>query len=825
MPNRKAVRLSLIPAALLLAGLAGAPSAPAGEAGTPASEPPFQVLAATRLGVADASDAVVGARFQADGTLVLAVNGGPGFRRRVKAPALARGTPKVDGCILRVSADGRKALNCESVAAEIHDLALDGNDCLYIAAGRDGLLKLDPQASRVLWRQPLADCQRVDAAGDGHCVALAGGQVSIFDPSGRRLDPASHRETTCDVCLDGASRTVIRCGYRAEPAGVPAGARTVDICFLEGLDYEGRPKWSDYDGPPDRDWARFLDQTKVSDTRAGRCAIGRDGKLYVAFQVQDEHHAGRWRPGRRGAPGQGIRPAKADGLKEPVRMVGGDACHQFFGSEPGPKAFFARYDPATGDCELGQQFCGRRADGQAGAVFVDQGEIHADAEGRVFLAGSAEAGLPLNPGGGAKDTGGDFLLVMAPDFQERLGCLRLAAERGTARAVDTRLTPGSLKTVYGGQGLPAGLLVKNPAPPATGLVKTGRPADDAFFALLEKPIKTPSLPVPVTVDPRIELVSIIFHLAGSPEYNASEVTNYVAAIDRYFQPYANHPAVELARQLRNGRGIAFDAPMSLAIRIRDVPSLAGRVPWDPPPAGLDPRWVGEDILAFTAAARAFVKDADFEKFFAAQQPLYDQAVRNAQTLLARETRWEWFSQFFGSNAKARLNVVLALVNGPGNYGPSFQSGGQEEFYSILGVWRVTEEGQPLFDQTVLPILVHEFCHSYVNPLGQQYAAELEEPGRKWFARVEARMRSQAYGHWLTMINESVVRASVIRYQAAAQSSFATAFYINSEVKNGFLWTEGLVNLLGEYEQQRQRYPNLAAFYPRIIDFFKTWQGP
>jgi hypothetical protein len=59
MPNSKAARLSLIPAALLLAGLAGlarlagAPSTPAGEAGRPASEAPWQVLTATRLGVYD----------------------------------------------------------------------------------------------------------------------------------------------------------------------------------------------------------------------------------------------------------------------------------------------------------------------------------------------------------------------------------------------------------------------------------------------------------------------------------------------------------------------------------------------------------------------------------------------------------------------------------------------------------------------------------------------------------------------------------------------------------------------------------------------------
>jgi hypothetical protein len=50
-------------------------------------------------------------------------------------------------------------------------------------------------------------------------------------------------------------------------------------------------------------------------------------------------------------------------------------------------------------------------------------------------------------------------------------------------------------------------------------------------------------------DPRVELMSILFRLAGNQEYNGCRVPLYDQAIDRYFAPYRDHEAVRLARAL------------------------------------------------------------------------------------------------------------------------------------------------------------------------------------------------------------------------------------------------------------------------------------
>jgi hypothetical protein len=51
----------------------------------------------------------------------------------------------------------------------------------------------------------------------------------------------------------------------------------------------------------------------------------------------------------------------------------------------------------------------------------------------------------------------------------------------------------------------------------------------------------------IVVDPRMELMSIIFRLAGNNEYNQRGVIPYVEDITKHFDPYKNHPAVEMAK--------------------------------------------------------------------------------------------------------------------------------------------------------------------------------------------------------------------------------------------------------------------------------------
>ncbi|MHC4501467.1 MAG: DUF4932 domain-containing protein [Planctomycetota bacterium] len=303
-------------------------------------------------------------------------------------------------------------------------------------------------------------------------------------------------------------------------------------------------------------------------------------------------------------------------------------------------------------------------------------------------------------------------------------------------------------------------------------------------------LNTATVPIEVTVDPRVELISIIFRLAGNPEYNKGRLVSYNKDIERHFRAYASHPVVELASELRRTRGVSYDAPMSLAIHASDANSLNERVPFDGQPAGLDGRWRVDEVRDFLEKARQFAKETE---------------------------------EFFGARPGAGFRLVLGMANGPNNYGTRIELATGEEFYCILGVWKLGMFGfgDPQFDTSMIDTIVHEFCHSYVNPLVYAHSSELEKAGMQMFPKVQKKMRRMAYGNWQTMMHESVVRACVVRYLLATMGPDEARKQVKREINNGFVWMEELSELLGQYEGERDVYATFESFFPNVIKFFNS----
>jgi hypothetical protein len=432
-------RMTMVLAALAVTAAVAAPAV---------AEGGFEFLSCTYVGGAGGEDAVTGAAIQRDGTVVLAANVGAGF---------SAGDFRADGhtgVVLRLSPDGRTVLTAEPVAGTLGDLDLDGEDNICLAAGEAGVIKLDPKASRVLWHRELStNCHRVDAADDGTVVVLAddrpigradgkGARVGVLSARGEpAADWAGHRKTF-DVCIHAPSKTVIEISWRQASAWDGKRRYPVQIASMRGRDLRGQTKWTDYDWSTDRKSDRFLNKptNNMADTRGYRCSIGGDGKLYAAFESAGGNHIFRYDPHE---------------VTKKATIVGGDKYHQFYNTRSEHKTVFGRYDPATGNVELIQQFCGRLTRGRGNAVRVKGGQIVADAAGRVYLTGKAAYGLPLsyNPPGTGDYTGGGFLLVMSPDLKQRLLCTRMLAKKGETHAAGVGSVDGKPHVAIGGSGM------------------------------------------------------------------------------------------------------------------------------------------------------------------------------------------------------------------------------------------------------------------------------------------------------------------------------------------------------------------------------------
>ena len=349
-----------------------------------------------------------------------------------------------------------------------------------------------------------------------------------------------------------------------------------------------------------------------------------------------------------------------------------------------------------------------------------------------------------------------------------------------------------------------------------------------------RPVDAPR--IRVVVDPRIELMTIVFRLAGNVEYSYSGVASYAKDVDAHFERFKNHPAVVRARELHKARHISFGDPIVLALTITDPPALAERVPLDPFP---DPRtrWTPADARAFLADLRVFARDANVSAFFAAHDSLYRTSVARLETMLGEAGLSGWLDRFFRRGADVGYVVAISLLNGSGSFGglrvrPALadrtgpgapESSRREDLYVVLGTGDVDSGGLPAFPRSRAMTVVHEFAHSFVSPVVKAHLPQLMPAAETLYQVVRNEMERQAYGPGETILHETLVRACTVRYAAGQGGGEAGRKQGAFERERGFLAVEKLADLLGEYEQEPAKYPTIDTFAPRIVSFFEDYR--
>ena len=323
----------------------------------------------------------------------------------------------------------------------------------------------------------------------------------------------------------------------------------------------------------------------------------------------------------------------------------------------------------------------------------------------------------------------------------------------------------------------------------------------------------------------ILLMSVLCHLAGFREYNMNIGGKYITELDSFFSNVKNHPAVEMMDSLRQYKGIAFDSPMAFAINLQKEGNLFSLICDTIIP---EKRWIGVDLKMVTRNISDFYTNSNFAKFFDSHKPFYEEICEIFNSNVTSKFNQKWYSQFYGVEPKENFEVIIGFVNGGGNYGPSRQLPGKpRDVYAIMG-YGLDENGDTYYSSSpnsFLVTLVHEFNHSFVNPLAtdKRFSNQMEDAGKDILKLSEQVMRRSAYGKWDNLVNESIVRAAVIRYLIDNNyPEDKVRESVINEMSVGFYWTPELVKSLTEYSSNRDRYPSIDTFYPNLIKFFRTY---
>ena len=441
-----------------------------------------QFSASTFLGTTK-NDEIRGAVFQKNGTIVLAANIGQlADYQQIK---LNTAVDTTQGCVIRLASDGKSILSITRLAEKLTDIALDTLDNIYVgginASTQGGFYKLNASADTVIWQKSFPKwVHRLDTGIAGNSIVLTATNTNfdentlssttcyIFDKNGTQISTfGGASQYTPDVAIDDVSQTAIVLGFKNfNTLGSLTDTQTLPVYVpvIRGKDYSGADKYVAYNWEASSTSPRWLNRSNnnMADVRTSRAAIGKDGKLYVTFEVFGGNHVLRYDP---------------FDIMDTVKIVAGDSYFNFSNTGTETKTFVGRYNPANGNYLLGQQFTARLATApyKGNTIFARNGNVAADETGRVYLTGESASGLPqtvdYQPG---EYTGGAYILVLSPNMATREMCVRLTNGKGRAVAVQNQN-----RWFYGGS-------TNNPVYLTYPIQATQNTNTEAFWGVIDK---------------------------------------------------------------------------------------------------------------------------------------------------------------------------------------------------------------------------------------------------------------------------------------------------------------------------------------------------
>lgn len=337
-----------------------------------------------------------------------------------------------------------------------------------------------------------------------------------------------------------------------------------------------------------------------------------------------------------------------------------------------------------------------------------------------------------------------------------------------------------------------------------------------FLTMAQKQV----IPEEPTVDKRVELLSIVFRLAGNEEYNAEIFRRYTDKIEEHYAPYKDHDLIKFAQKLKHEQGVGFDAVMSMAISLDQ--DFNPKVPFSETIP--DKRWGKENAHKFVELLKKFYKDSNSEDFFLQNSKLYRETASRFNKVYA-ELDLDWYKNFYGKEPNEKFHIISSLGNGGGNYGPSINlPNGKREVYAIMGTWKTDSTGMAQYTiESHFPTLLHEFNHSFVNYLLDQDPEPFRENGEVIYSVVKEKMQQGAYSNWETMLNEALVRAAVIKYMKDHHfSEKEISIEIIEQLNRGFIWIEDLVQELEIYDANRNKYSTLENYMPQLAKAYTQY---
>jgi len=339
-------------------------------------------------------------------------------------------------------------------------------------------------------------------------------------------------------------------------------------------------------------------------------------------------------------------------------------------------------------------------------------------------------------------------------------------------------------------------------------------------------------PLKAEVMETVELMGVLSRLARYQEYSSIEGNQYIQDLDAWFEPFKQHPAIEYLQGLRQQYGIAYDAPMSLAVRLSTDGGKIKKLQEETGDCGLDKRWNDVDMDKFLGLLNQFYTDTHFHEFFQKHQAFYQQKLNALNDMVMPYVHPEWYDAFYGRTSNGLNRVVMGFAtNDGGGYGTVRHLMGQPwENCPVLCYYDLEQEELSQERRNGLATMIASMLNRSSDEQStavKNNAALLNEIGNKLLSNNQWLM-SSGYNNGETVMNKSIDdAANIIFMMENGSTPQQVANQLAQNISSGFTWMPELVTALRDYASNRNKYPTLNDFYPQIAkvlnEFLETEQ--
>ena len=321
----------------------------------------------------------------------------------------------------------------------------------------------------------------------------------------------------------------------------------------------------------------------------------------------------------------------------------------------------------------------------------------------------------------------------------------------------------------------------------------------------------------------VELMCLIWKLAGAPEYNLCEVTKVNKSVDEYFSTMLNHDAVLLAKEY-HAQSICYDAVTAFGLHL--VVNTDGTITFNPNYVEYDAdgffyRWSPQQRERMLKAVNDFYKESRFDEWFDTLRPLFEEAKLAFEKVC--NVDYSWYDSFFGTIENSSHQIILSFLIGPNNNGLSvLLKDGYVMSSPVMGSAIESPSGGVIYYSGILEVIIHEFCHPYCNPLISEHWSSMEKKAIEVYYYVQSQMESQAYGSPITMMCETFVRSSVIRYFLTHFSDYSKTTLVKQQEGLGFKLVGTFVDALELREKNQTTYPTMDEFMHELIQAMNNY---